>query len=80
MKKTIGGIPNFLGERNYTEVEKQCIALFAAVAVEKDPAKRLALQTRRDELRLALFLRNSAQANMARLNTRTLKDGARYVR
>ena len=80
MKKLMGVIPNFLGERNYTEVERQCIALFVAVALEKDPAKRLALQTRRDELRLALLLRNSAQANMARLNTRTLKDGARYVR
>ena len=70
----LGAIPNFLGEKDYKELETQCIALFVAVALEKDPAKRLVLRTRRDELRLALLLRDSAAANMAWLHSRVLKE------
>ena len=65
LKDNMGAIPNFLGERNYEEIEAQCVALFAAVAVEKDPAKRLALQIRRDELRL-LILRRRNEAEEAK--------------
>ena len=52
---TFGAVPNFLGEGFAEAMEQQCVALFAAVAVEKDPTKRLALQMRRDTLRLELL-------------------------
>lgn len=50
MKETFGAIPNFLGEGFAEAMEQQCISLFVAVAVEKDPVKRFALVMRRENL------------------------------
>ena len=66
-----GAIPNFLGEGFAEAMEKQCVSLFAAVAVEKDPARRLALQMRRDELRLLILKhRNDAESAKRRIRRR----------
>lgn len=52
--ENIGAIPNFLGEGFAEAMEQQCISLFVAVAVEKDPVKRFVLKMRRDNLLVAL--------------------------
>ena len=61
----LGRIPNYLQERNWEEVKNQCVELFVATTLEKDPARRFALQTRRDLLHLAI-LRHEIEAKVPR--------------
>lgn len=74
MKHEFGAIPNFLGEGFAEAMEQQCIALFKAVAVEKDPAKRLALQMRRDSLLMALCRLRADKAKALRRVRRCSAD------
>ena len=64
MQNTIR-IPNYCGERNAEDIKARCVALFAAVTVEKDPAKRLALIMQRDGLRWELLRLQSDAAKTA---------------
>lgn len=66
MKETIGGIPNFLGEGFAEAMEQQCISLFKAVAVEKDPVRRFALKMQRDNMLVELRRLRNDKANAAR--------------
>lgn len=66
MKEIIGAIPNFLGEGFAEAMEQQCVALFAAVAVEKDPVKRFMLKLRRDNLLVELSRLRNDKAKAAR--------------
>lgn len=62
-------IPNFLCERNAEEMESRCVALFAAIAIEKNPQRRFKLQMQRDDLRLELLrIRSNAAKDTGRRN------------
>ena len=76
MNKLIGAIPNFLGEGFAEAMEQQCISLFKACAVEKDPSKRLALQMQRDNLRVELSRLRDEKAKAARHIRRHPSDSA----
>ena len=63
---TLGAIPNFLGEGYAEAMEQQCISLFVAVALEKDPVKRFALKMSRDNLLVKLSRHRDDKAEAAR--------------
>lgn len=73
---TFGAIPNFLGEGFAEAMEKQCVALFAAVAVENDPVRRFALKMRRDNLLVELFRLRNDKTKAARHIRRHPSDSA----
>jgi len=59
-------LPNFLGERDIGEMKSRCIALFAAVATEKNPQRRFKLLMQRDNLRMELLRLQNDMAKVAR--------------
>lgn len=74
--RNLTAIPNFLGEGFAEAMEKQCVALFAAVAVEKDPVKRFMLKLRRDNLLVELSRLRDDKAKAARHIRRHTSDSA----
>ena len=64
-----GLAPNYLHEGTETELTERIIKYFVAVATERNPVKRFALQVKRDSLRLELLrIRHDAATAMRHAN------------
>ena len=88
----LGRIPNYLQERNWNEAKEHCVELFVMTTLEKDHARRFALQTSRDLLRLVILRHelekgtraatplppSAADATPAAEETRSVPAGAVY--